>query len=455
MKSAPDMLLKALSELDLKELKTFQWHVVNSDLGDLTNMPKGCLENTDRLDTVDKIMQNYGSSIAVKITKMVLEKIHRSDIAKTLESDPLTEEPVKKKNKIIDEGNVSELKDRLRYDLKLLQNKFEKCENISDCNNRMTQHNKNQLETTERRIEEEFEKLYEFLRIQKKERLAALNKEEVEKGITIGENNYKIQEQITSLQTTIHAVEEDLQKSTNEFLESYKDTQHKIETLFALPEPQLISGALIDVAQHLGNLQFQVWEQMRLIVKHSPVILDPNTAASTLRLSDNLTGVQHTAIEQEQIPDNPERFLQYAKVLGSVGYEKGSQKHSWEVEVGDQPEWNLGLAKESVNRKGEDLPASPEYGFWTIMKRGKKYTNGTGKALNLKSRPQRIRIQLHYDLGELSFYDSKDNTHIYTYKTKFTERVYPYISVWKIKDASNNELQICHSEISVTVKSCL
>ncbi|XP_041732391.1 E3 ubiquitin-protein ligase TRIM35-like [Coregonus clupeaformis] len=462
----PSRLLATLENLNTKELERFHWQLSNGNLKHFPHISKAHLENANRHDTVDRMVNTYGDNGAFAVTSIILKNNEQNKLARNLERD--AEKELAQKTNHLDctleefgdrgeereEGKlVSELKDKLKSDLTLLEDKLEKCENVRESYDSMTQHTKDQQVDTKRRIREEFEKLHQFLREEEEARLAALREEEEVKAMIIERGMESLEEQIFSLTNVIEAVKEDLKKGCEQFLVSYKDTQSSARAHCELPDPQLVSGALIDMAKHLGNLQFQVWEQMRGIVKHSPVILDPNTAPSTMALSDDLTSVRHTAIEQQKVPDNPERFTRWAKVLGSVGFAKGSKTHSWEVEVGEQPEWNLGVAADFVNRKGEDLLASPEYGIWALLKRRHEYTNGMGKKLTLRRRPQRIRVQLNYERGEVAFYDPKDNTHIYTHKHRFTERVYPYISVWKIKDAINCDIQICQSEVSVTVKS--
>nr|XP_029506968.1 tripartite motif-containing protein 35-like [Oncorhynchus nerka] len=347
------------------------------------------------------------------------------------------------------EQAVKDLKDKLTSDLDSLQSKQVKCKDIEETYNQMFQYSKKQLVSTERQIRGEFEKLHQFLREEEEARLAALRKEEEEKGKMIAREMKHIQDQISSLTENITAVEQELQKRDVPFLKSYKHTQTFSRAQDTLPDPQLVSGALIDVAKHLGNLQFRVWEKMQGIVKYTPVILDPNTANNCLSLSDDLTSVSQTDPIQ-QLPDNPERNTIYITVLSSEGFSSG--KYSWEVEVGDHPQWYIGVAKESIKRQEKVKYFNPEFGVWLLMLRSGKYQI-IGKTFTLKRRPQRIRVQLDYDRGEVSFYDPKDMTHIYTFRDTFTERLYPYFFIGKVGDADNTGIQICQSEVSLTVKS--
>ncbi|XP_044186796.1 nuclear factor 7, brain-like [Thunnus albacares] len=343
------------------------------------------------------------------------------------------------------EQAVSDLKDQLKSDLKSLQDKMDKYKQVEKTYNEMVEHSKKQLLSTEKQIRAEFNKLHQFLKEEEESRLAALREEEEQKGKTISREMKRIQEQISSLSDSISAVEEDLQKHNVSFLSSYKPTQTRARDQCPLSDPQLVSGALIDVAKHLGNLSFRVWEKMKEKVHFSPVILDPNTADPRLYLSDDLTSVRRGDTNQ-QLPDNPERNTKYITVLGSEGFSSG--KHSWEVKVGDYPVWNVGLAKESVDRKGE-IFSSPEYGIWCLWHGDGKYIDVVGETVRVKKSLQRIRVQLDYDTGEVSFYDPEDKTHIYTHRDTFTEKLFPYFNLGEAGDAKTTDIKICQTEISL------
>ncbi|XP_028269046.1 nuclear factor 7, brain-like [Parambassis ranga] len=340
------------------------------------------------------------------------------------------------------EQAVRDLKEQLRSDLKSLQDKRDKYKQVEDTYNEMSQHVKKQLLSTETQIRAEFNKLHQFLKEEEESRLAALREEEEQKWKTLSREMKRIQQQMSSLSDSISAVEEELQKQQVSFLSSYKDTQSRARAQSSLSDPQLVSGALIDVAKHLGNLSFRVWENMKDKVHFSPVILDPNTAHRCLYLSDDLTSVRNGDTKQK-LPDNPERHTKYVNVLGSEGFSSG--KHSWEVEVGDHPAWSVGLAKESVDKDAE--LASPKYGFWCLTHHSGKYTNGDDKTVTVQKSLQRIRVQLDYDRGEVSFYNFEDMTHICTYRDTFTEKLLPYFSLGKSAGSTTTDIKVCQSEI--------
>ncbi|XP_076747268.1 nuclear factor 7, ovary-like [Maylandia zebra] len=357
---------------------------------------------------------------------------------------PVCEFSLHQSHKVVPvEEAVSDLKALLRYDLRYLEDKRNKYKQVEKTYNEVIQHSKKQLLSTERQIRAEFNKLQQFLKEEEESRLEALREEEEQKGRTISRNMKMIEELISSLSDSISAVEEELQKHSVPFLSSYKDTQSRAKAQLSLSDPQLVSVALIDVAKHLGNLSFRVWEKMKEKVHFSPVILDPNTAHPCLYLSDDLTSVRRRETLQ-QIPDNPERNRSYPNVFGSEGFSSG--KHSWEVEVGDHPHWLLGLAKESVDRKREFFP-SPVYGFWCLWYGSGEYTNGLGQVVRVKKSLRRIRVQLDYDRGKVSFYDPGDMTPICTHRDTFTEKLFPYFSIGKAGDAKTSDIKVCQAKI--------
>ncbi|XP_076013306.1 zinc-binding protein A33-like [Genypterus blacodes] len=343
------------------------------------------------------------------------------------------------------EQAVSELKDQLESDLESLQDKKKKYKEAKETYKEMIEYSKKQLMSTEKQIRAQFNKLQQLLKEEEESRLAALREEEEQKGKAMAREMKMIEEKLSFLSGSICAVEEELQKHNVSFLSSYNATQRRTRSQCSLSDPQLLSGALIDVAKHLGNLSFRVWDKMKDNITFTPVILDPNTANRCLYLSDDLISVRQGDTNQ-QLPDNPERNTKYADVLGSEGFSSG--KHSWEVEVGDLPFWYVGLAKESADRKGT-IDVTIKSGLWCLVLHNGNYTDGFGGTVRVKKSLQRIRVQLDYDRGEVSFYDPEDATHIYTHRDTFTEKLFPYFCVRKAADAKSKELKICQAEISL------
>ncbi|KAM6953981.1 nuclear factor 7, brain-like [Aplochiton taeniatus] len=346
----------------------------------------------------------------------------------------------------IDEA-AQDHKEELQTALKPLQEKLKVYKNIKNNCEHTAKHIKVQAQHTETQIKEEFKKLNQFLHEEEEARISALREEEEQKSQRMKEKIEGLSREISTHSDTIKAIEEELGGEDISFLLVTLTPECSSRAQCTLPDPQLVSGALIDVAKHLGNLTFKVWEKMKERVRFTPVILDPNTANPNLSLSDDLTSVRNTNTEQ-QLPDNPERNTMYCTVLGSEGFRSG--QHSWEVEMGDHPYWEIGVVNESADRKG-DVEANPENGFWTLALVSGEYFDVLEECLKLKRRLQRIRVQLDYDRGELSFYDPEDMSLICTHEETFTEKLHPYFRIASCSRTQHPEIKIYQSEVSLSM----
>ncbi|ROI46752.1 E3 ubiquitin-protein ligase TRIM39 [Anabarilius grahami] len=158
------------------------------------------------------------------------------------------------------------------------------------------------------------------------------------------------------------------------------------------------------------------------------VTLDHDTAHPELILSEDGKQVRHGNIKHDH-PHNDKRFDKYIIVLGKECFSSG--RFYFEVQVKGKTQWNLGVARESINRKGE-LHLCPKNGNWTLRQSsGNVYQacESSPVPLSLNVKLQKVGVFVDYEEGLVSFYDVISRSHIYSFTGLFfTEKLYPFLS---------------------------
>ncbi|XP_074479447.1 E3 ubiquitin-protein ligase TRIM39-like [Sebastes fasciatus] len=205
---------------------------------------------------------------------------------------------------------------------------------------------------------------------------------------------------------------------------------------------------LVNVCQDLAN-KLSAEETDKLNQYAVDVTLDPETASGWLVLSPDRKKVTVSSQKNNApLPDNPQRFNACVCVLGKQSFISG--RRYWEVQVGDKTDWDLGVAKETINRKGA-ITVRPDSGYWAICRRkggSLSACAGPSVTLELQKTPQKVGVFLDYEEGLVSFYDAEAKIHIYTYSgCDFTKSLYPYFNPCVQGNGKNTEpLIICPLE---------
>ncbi|XP_029303329.1 E3 ubiquitin-protein ligase TRIM47-like [Cottoperca gobio] len=158
------------------------------------------------------------------------------------------------------------------------------------------------------------------------------------------------------------------------------------------------------------------------------VTLDPETANPWLILSQDGKQVNCGEVYKE-FPDNPERFSYYASVLGKQSFTSG--RFYYEVQVTGKTKWDLGVVRESINRK-KQITMNPQSGYWTISLRNENEYKALADPrvhLSLRSEPEKVGVLVDYEECLVSFYDVDSAALLYSFTgCSFTEKLYPFFN---------------------------
>ncbi|XP_029695049.1 tripartite motif containing 35-28 isoform X1 [Takifugu rubripes] len=317
---------------------------------------------------------------------------------------------------------VSICKRELEFKVQILEWKVDSYKKLTESLDSTVESIRNQAQEAEQQIHQEFQRLHDALLTEERLRLEALAAEEAQKIAALQELSGTIRQDVAGLRKLVDSVKRETGNEDVPLLQNFQDLKRKAQ--WTLEDRRHPDDSLLNMGKHVGALSFKIWTSLQEHVKCSPVVFDPNTSSPWLSVSADLTTIKESP-ERLVTPDNPERFDPCVFVLGAEGYTSG--KHRWDVIVGDSPSWIVGVCKESVARK-KKFTLSPSRGVWCVgLSKGvcTAFTNER-TALQVQQRPERIRVKLNMERGEVSFWDGESSNHLVTLTHHFNEKIFPF-----------------------------
>ncbi|CAM4702545.1 unnamed protein product [Caretta caretta] len=219
------------------------------------------------------------------------------------------------------------------------------------------------------------------------------------------------------LQREIAQLKEDNERKADH---SQADSERKKDHSQAEHLEEEMAAIRNELAQVKENME---WRRVRN--NSDDITLDADTAHPNLSIAPNKKSLKHEA-QPQKVPANAERFDSTVCVLGSEGFFSG--KHYWEVEVVSSTDWDLGVARTSIQRKGK-LSLSPKEGFWALGLSGRDYWAKTDPwtRVMVQKKPQKIGVSLSYQDRQVTFLNVTDMSVLFTFNDcSFSGEVYPF-----------------------------
>ncbi|XP_072406192.1 zinc-binding protein A33-like isoform X2 [Chiloscyllium punctatum] len=339
---------------------------------------------------------------------------------------------------------IENYKDHLKASLDYLTQKKSQIVKTEQKQKRMISQIKEQASSLQTHITSEFTQMHQIL-TEKEQRLLRDLREEEERIVEPMEKNLQdIRLKLSSIEVKLSKLQKQMEeKDELIFLKEEACQKKSIKEEYL---PLSVRNTPLSTGKFNGPLQYTVWREMMDIISPVPasLTLDPNTANPCLVLSQDRTRAQ-LGEKPTELPRKVTQFDQCTCVLGLEGFTSG--RHYWEVEVGDKTEWGLGVARESVERKG-GIDPRPETGYWVVwLIPGSGYLAGTCPSwsrLSTSVNPWKIGVFLDYEGGQVSFYNADTMSHLHTFTHTFTERLFPFFHLGSNDDRKNSApLTIC------------
>lgn len=154
------------------------------------------------------------------------------------------------------------------------------------------------------------------------------------------------------------------------------------------------------------------------------VSLNPVTAYPFLILSEDRKQLKRGE-KLQFYRNNTQRYDVWSCVLAKESFQTG--RHYWEVSVGENRDWKLGVVCESAQRKGlfDMTPAAGYYALWWSGNHLRALTAPSLSKVKVAGHLRRVGVYLDCEEGQVIFYNAKSGAELYCFSGPLSEKMLP------------------------------
>uniref|UniRef100_UPI00358E35DA tripartite motif-containing protein 14-like isoform X2 n=1 Tax=Myxine glutinosa TaxID=7769 RepID=UPI00358E35DA len=251
----------------------------------------------------------------------------------------------------------------------------------------------------------------------------------------LGKHMEKLKEQIGALQQAKSPQQKALWGLEDiSFLKGYTNLGTKrLESVSQFQSVKISPFSMLDISQEEDNLDMLIKLNSNIlneIQNGGTPNLDPNSAHPRIMISQDLRTATRTRTKQ-RYPEHPDRFDVYPQVLSSDSFSSG--RHYWEVDVSSSSWCRIGVAFNSMGRKGggNERLLGWNSASWCLQKYYNQYSawhKDDRTLLSLPGIPDRFGFLLDCEAGELTCFG--DSRVLHVFKGDFLNPVKPAIGVY-------------------------
>uniref|UniRef100_UPI00358FBE2C tripartite motif-containing protein 14-like n=1 Tax=Myxine glutinosa TaxID=7769 RepID=UPI00358FBE2C len=280
-----------------------------------------------------------------------------------------------------------------------------------------------------------------------------INKKQNEKLSLLARQREKLEQQMKSLLQAQSTLKTAIQKLEGfSFLQGCSDLQKRVMSISDFKVIKRATPTVLDFSKEEKNLDLIIefnknllkkierepveqrelatldHNSMQILYGRSPS-LDPNSAHPRISITQDLRTATQTP-NVHPYSKHPDRFDSWDQVLSSEGFSSGC--HYWEVDVSLSRWFRIGVALNSMGRKGggRESGLGRNIRSWCVRKFNDKYTachNEHETPLSVSGDPERFGFFLDCEVGELRCFVESQLLHVFI--GKFTDSVKPAIGI--------------------------